>query len=250
MPPLSAVIITFNEERNIGRCLDSLQAVADDMVVVDSYSEDATVTIAQSKGARVVQHPFEGHIEQKNWAITQAKYPHIISLDADEALDEDLQGAVKEVKANFKADGYYLNRLTNYCGSWIRHGNWYPDRKLRLWDSRKGRWGGFNPHDTFILEEGCTTQRLPGHLLHYSFYTPDQHKQQIHKFTEISSKAALKSGKRSSVFRIVMSPLVKFLRGYIFKLGFLDGRAGWRIALWSAYATYLKYKKLKQLQRG
>jgi glycosyltransferase involved in cell wall biosynthesis len=247
---ISAVIITFNEERNIGRGLDSLQGVADEIIVVDSFSSDATEEIVNSKGATFISHKFEGHIEQKNWAIRQAKYPHVLSLDADEALDEHLRKAINTVKDNWQGEGYYLNRLTNYCGKWIRHGLWYPDRKLRLWDSRKGAWGGQNPHDTYILEEGSRSQHLSGHLLHYSFYTFEEHLKQIKKFTDISSAAAFNNGKRSSWLKIIVSPSLKFVRAYIFKLGFLDGKAGWMIARWSAYATYLKYTKLKALNHG
>jgi len=247
---VSALIITFNEERNIGRCLDSLQGVADEIIVVDSFSKDATQNIAISRGATFIEHAFPGHIEQKNYAISQAKYPHILSLDADEALDEHLREAIKKVKEDWQYDGYYLNRLTNYCGKWIRHGLWYPDRKLRLWDSRKGTWGGQNPHDTYILEAGAKTAQLPGHLLHYSIYTFEEHLKQIKKFTDISSAAAFKNGKRSSLLKIIISPTLKFVRAYIFKLGFLDGKEGWMIARWSAYATYLKYSKLKALENG
>jgi glycosyltransferase involved in cell wall biosynthesis len=245
---LSAVIITFNEERDIGRCLDSLHEIADEIVVVDSFSTDATQEIVKSKGATFITHKFEGHIEQKNWAIRQAQFPHILSLDADEALDEHLQNAIKTVKDNWQYDGYYLNRLTNYCGKWIRHGLWYPDRKLRLWDSRKGAWGGQNPHDTYILKKENQTFALKGHLLHYSIYSFAEHLKQIKKFTDISSAAAFKNGKRSSLLKIIFSPTLKFVRAYFFKFGILDGKEGWMIARWSAYATYLKYSKLKALQ--
>ena len=250
MPKISAVIITYNEERNIGRCLDSLAGIADDIVVVDSFSSDKTQEIVKAKGARFVQHSFEGHIQQKNWAISQAKFPHILSLDADEALDETLKQSILKVKENWQKDGYYLNRLTNYIGKWIRHGLWYPDQKLRLWDSRKGAWGGQNPHDTFTLNEGCSTGYLDGDLLHYSIYSLEEHLTQIRKFTDISSKAAYENGKRSNWLKIIFSPSLKFLRGYIFKMGFLDGKEGWMIARWSAYATFLKYRKLLKLQKG
>ncbi len=245
---ISAVIITYNEERNIGRCLDSLHGVADEIIVVDSFSSDATQDIALSKEATFIEHAFPGHIEQKNYAISQANYAHVLSLDADEALDDHLREAILSLKENWEYDGYYLNRLTNYCGKWIRHGLWYPDRKLRLWDSRKGAWGGQNPHDTYILEAGTKTKQLPGHLLHYSIYTFQEHLKQIKKFTDISSAAAYKNGKRSNLLKIILSPSLKFIRAYIFKLGFLDGKEGWMIARWSAYATYLKYTKLKALQ--
>lgn len=249
MLKISAVIITYNEERNIGRCLDSLQGIADDIVVVDSFSTDRTAAIVKEKGFRLVEHSFEGHIEQKNWAISQAQYPHVLSLDADEALDETLRQSILAVKANWDADAYYLPRLTNYCGKWIRHGLWYPDLKLRLWDSRKGTWGGQNPHDTFLMEAGARIRKLEGHLLHYSFYSFDEHLAQIKRFTDISSRAAFQKGKHSNWLKIIFAPSLKFLRAYFFRQGFLDGKEGWMIARWSAYATYLKYTKLRKIER-
>src|SRR6056297_3319413 len=173
---ISVVIITFNEEKNIKRCLASIQDVADDIVVVDSYSDDRTEALCKSYGARFITHTFHSHIDQKNWAITQAVYPHILSLDADESLSAELKESILEVKKDWEYDGYYFNRLTNYCGKWIRHTTWYPSRKLRLWDSRKGSWGGINPHDQFILEPGCTRKYLKGDILHYSYYQLDEHR--------------------------------------------------------------------------
>jgi glycosyltransferase involved in cell wall biosynthesis len=248
MPKLSVVIITFNEEKNIARCLESIQKVADDIVVIDSFSTDNTQEICIANGVRFIQHQFDGHIEQKNWAITQAKYPHILSLDADEALDKTLIKSILEIKNNWKYDGYYLNRLTNYCGKWIYHCGWYPDRKLRLWDSRKGKWGGTNPHDKYELAEGNkNTRNLKGNILHYSFYTIDDHFKQVEYFTDILAKGKYQKGDTASLLKLFMSPVVKFIRDYIIKVGFLDGRAGFTISRISAYATYLKYKKLRAL---
>jgi len=160
MPQLSVVIITYNEENNIGRCIDSILPIADDVVVIDSYSTDKTEEIVLTKSCRFIQHTFEGHIEQKNWAISQAKYKHILSLDADEALSPELQKEISSVKENWTKDGYYFNRLTNYCGKWIKHSGWYPDQKLRLWDSNKGSWGGTNPHDRYELQQGSSQNFL------------------------------------------------------------------------------------------
>ena len=137
---LSVVIITFNEERDIERCLKSVETVADEIVVVDSYSTDRTEEICKIYKARFIQHSFAGHIEQKNWAIGQASHPHILSLDSDEALDETLRQSILNAKENWQGAGYTMNRMTNYCGKWIRHCGWYPDQKLRLWESNKGRW--------------------------------------------------------------------------------------------------------------
>lgn len=248
MPKLSVVIITFNEEKNIARCIDSVEAIADDIVVVDSFSTDKTEELCKSRGVRFIQHKFEGHIEQKNWAITQALYPHVLSLDADESLDEKLKKSILEIKNNWQQDGYYINRLTNYCGTWVHHCGWYPDKKLRLWDSRKGAWGGTNPHDKYELVEGDTkTGHLEGDILHYSYYTKDDHYKQVYYFTEILAKAQYKEGKAASLFQLYFSPIVKFIRDYIIKLGVLDGKAGYGISRISAYASYLKYKGIRNL---
>jgi len=250
MLPLSAVIITFNEEKNIARCLDSLIGIVDDVVVIDSFSTDKTEEICKSKGVRFIQHVFEGHIQQKNWAITQAKFPHILSLDADEALDETLKQSILLLKNNWQKDGYYMNRLTNYCGKWIRHCGWYPDKKLRLWDSRKGHWTGTNPHDKYELLAGDNnTEHIKGDILHYSFYTIEQHLKQVDYFTTISSKALFEQGKKANALHLIINPAVKFFRDYIFKLGFLDGYFGFIVCKISAKATYLKYAKLKALLR-
>jgi len=250
MPQLSVVIITFNEERNIERCIKSLVGIADDVVVVDSYSTDKTKEICETLGARFVQHKFDGHIEQKNWAITQAKYPHVLSLDADEAIDETLKKSILSVKNNFTKDGYYMNRLTNYCGKWIHHCGWYPDKKLRIWDSRKGKWGGINPHDKYEMNDGDgNTGYLAGDILHYSYYSVNDHIKQTEYFSSISANALFKEGVKVSFVKLYISPLVKFIQSYILKLGFLDGKYGYIICKISAKATYLKYSKLKALYR-
>jgi glycosyltransferase involved in cell wall biosynthesis len=246
MRALSVVIITFNEERNIERCLLSVKAIADDIVVVDSFSTDRTKEICLRHGARFVEHKFEGHIEQKNFAITQAKYPFILSLDADEALDDILIKSIQEAKSLEGVDGYIMNRLTNYCGQWIKHSGWYPDRKLRLWDSRKGHWTGINPHDRYeLVDANAKTSHLKGDILHYSYYTIEDHYRQVEYFTNIAAKAYFEKGRKASIVKLIFNPVLKFISSYFFKLGFLDGSNGWRIARISAYATYLKYKKLK-----
>ena len=247
MPNISVVIITYNEERNIGRCLESVRGIADDIVVVDSFSTDKTGEICQQYGARFLKHAFEGHIEQKNWAIPHAKYPFILSLDADEVLSEELRNSILEVKKNWKYDGYYFNRLTNYCGKWIRHSSWYPSRKLRLWDSRKGKWGGTNPHDKFILERRSSKKFLKGNLLHFSYYSIHEHIQQINKFSDIVAISYHKEGRHASLLNIIFNPLWRLFRDYIIKLGFLDGFYGLIICVNSAHETFLKYSKLRRI---
>jgi glycosyltransferase involved in cell wall biosynthesis len=249
MAKLSVVIITYNEERNIGRCLDSVKDIADDIVVVDSFSTDGTEKICLEHGVRFIRHTFDGHIEQKNWAITQARYPHILSLDADELLSNRLKRSIREVKENWEFDGYYFNRLTNYCGKWIRYSSWYPSRKLRLWDSRKGMCGGMNPHDHFILEKGASRKFLKGDLLHYSYYSIYQHIEQINRFSDIAAKSFFAVGRKASWFNIIFHPLWRLFRDYIIKFGFMDGFFGLVISINSAHETFLKYSKLRKLNR-
>lgn len=249
MVNLSVVIITKNEEKNIGRCLDSVKSIADDIVVVDSFSTDSTETICKEKGARFIQNQFKGHIEQKNFAITQAKFSHILSLDADEALDETLQKSILDVKKNWKFDGYMMNRLTNYCGKWIKHCGWYPDAKLRLWDSSKGKWTGTNPHDRYELEKGGKIGSVKGEILHYSFYSIEDHLKQVNYFTNIAAAALYEKGKRPGILNLIISPSFKFFRDYVFKLGFLDGYYGLVVCIISSYATFIKYAKLESLYK-
>ena len=248
MPQISVVIITFNEEKNIARCLESVKDIADEIVVLDSFSKDQTKAICASYGVKFYEHAFDGHIQQKNRAITYASFPHVLSLDADEALDEILKKSIAAIKSNWTHDGYYMNRLTNYCGHWVRHCNWYPDTKLRLWDSRKGSWTGINPHDKYELKEGDkNTKHIKGDILHYSYYTQQDHYKQVDYFTNIASKAYIEAGKKAPFYKLFLNPVAKFIDHYLLHLGFLDGKAGYQISKISAYATYLKYKKIKNI---
>jgi glycosyltransferase involved in cell wall biosynthesis len=247
MVKISVAIITLNEERNIGRCLESVKEIADDVVVTDSFSTDKTEEICMQHGARFIKHRWEGYVEQKNVATDLALYDHILSLDADEALSPELLAAIKKVKENFDADAYTMNRLTNYCGHWIKHSGWYPDTKLRLFDRRKGRWEGLIIHEELKMQAGSVIKHLQGDLLHYSFYTIEEHRRQSEKFTTLGAEADFKKGKRASWYKIAFSAPVKFLQAFIFQLGFLDGKAGFTISRLSAAATYNKYVKLKKL---
>lgn len=247
---LSVVIITFNEERNIARCLESVKDIADEMVVVDSFSTDNTRKIAESFGAKVIEHPFEGHIQQKNYAITQATYPHQLSLDADEALTEELRQEIKKVKENWQSDGYRMNRLSNYCGQWIRHGGWYPDTKLRLFDSRKGAWGGTNPHDIFQMGKNSRIGFLKGDFLHFTYYSLKEHLDVSYRYADIMAGEMLKKNKKVGFLKKFASPFIKFLKIYFLKRGFLDGGLGLMIAWTAAYSTFLKYELYSQKRKN
>jgi len=246
---ISAVIITYNEERNIGRCLDSLSGVVDEIVVVDSYSSDRTEGICHSHNAVFIKHKFAGHIEQKNWAILQASSPYILSLDADEALSKELKTSILKVKENWTHDGYYFNRLTSYCGKWIRHTSWYPSRKLRLWDSRQGKWGGINPHDRYLMNRGARNKFLKGDLLHYSYYSVSEHLLQINSFSSIMARSYYEQGRRAGFFSMTMRPTWRFIKDFIFLRGFMDGYYGYIVSVNSAQEVFLKYLKLRNIYR-
>ena len=246
MVPLSVVIITYNEAANIARCLQALGNVADDVVVVDSFSTDTTVEICQQHGVRVIQHAFAGYVAQKNYATAQAKFDHVLQLDADEVLTEELRASIRAARQNWQHAAYSLARLTNYCGHWVRHGGWYPDRKLRLYDRRLGRWMGLLLHERYEVDAGQTTGLLVGDALHYSYHSVAQHVSQLNKFTSITAQELALRGKTNvTVFHLLLKPLWKFVHGYFFRLGLLDGFAGLCIAGISAWGVFLKFAKLK-----
>lgn len=245
---VSVVIITFNEERNIEDCLKSVLKVADEIVVVDSFSTDDTKSICERYNVRFIQNAFAGHIQQKNFAMRQASNDVVLSLDADERLDEKLIEEVLAIRSNFVADGYRVNRLNNYCGKFVHFGEWNPDWKIRLWDRRKGEWGGENPHDKVILASGHRGVKMKGRLLHFTYRTPSDHFLQMQKFSEIAANEAYKKGKDSNfIVHLILYPYFIFIKTYFLKLGFLDGKTGFILAVHAAYYRFLKYAKLGYL---
>lgn len=245
---ISGVIITYNEARNIARCLQSLQLVCDEILVLDSYSTDCTAQICHSFGVRFEQNTFEGHIQQKNQALQRASHPWVLSLDADEALSPELRASILALKKESPQKGAFtFNRLTNYCGKWIHHSGWYPDTKLRLVTKADAQWGGINPHDQLLPSKELQLQHLKGDLLHYSYYTKADHFKQIAYFSAIAAKELHARRIKSSIPTIIIKVGAQFIKSYFIKLGFLDGVAGWHIAVRSAYATQQKYQLLRKL---
>lgn len=247
MESLSVVIITLNEEKNIGRCLDSIKDIADEIIVIDSFSTDQTQKICDSYGATFIQKEWLGYVETKNFAIQQSSFNLILSLDADESLTDKLKNSVKLVKDNRNKDGYILNRLTNYCGQWIYHSGWYPDKKLRLFDKTKGGWHGVDIHEFVKMGKDTKVGKLDGDLLHYSYYSISQHIRQAFTFSEISANSFYKQGKKVGLATVLLAPVFRFFRDYILKLGMLDGYYGFVICKISAHATFLKYVMLRDL---
>jgi glycosyltransferase involved in cell wall biosynthesis len=245
---LSVVIITYNEEKNIERCLSSVAEVADEIVVIDSFSTDRTKEICIKNKVVFIEKEWMGYSESKNYGNTKASNNWILSLDADEALSKELINAILDFKKKPNSSCGKFNRLTNYCGSWIKHGGWYPDAKIRIFDRSVAKWSG-SIHEKLTFSTPTKVVHLAGDCLHYSYYNIEQHYAQADKFTTIAAKDLFERGKIPSYIKLYVSPIIKFVRDYLFKLGFLDGQAGFTIARISAYATYLKYAKTKQLQQ-
>lgn len=245
MIPLSAIIITLNEEKNIGRCIESVKNVADEIIVVDSFSTDRTKEICTSHGIRFIQNEWKGYSAQKNFAQDLASHNFIISLDADEALSNELSESISAVKNLDVIQIYSFNRLTNYCGKWIRHGGWYPDIKTRMYDRRKSKWEG-SIHERLLFPDGEKVTLLKGDCHHYTFYTVEEHRKQVEKFTTLMAEEEFSKGRQASWLRVVFGPVVKFIRDYIIRGGFIDGKEGFLISRISAYATFLKYSKLRK----
>jgi len=246
---LSAVVITLNEEQAIGRCLDSLRKVAEETVVVDSHSSDGTCAVAKEKGAKVLTHPFQGHIQQKNWAKEQAQHDYVLSLDADESLSNALSESILEVKKkNFQADGYTFNRLNFYCGRAVKTCGWYPDKKLRLWNRKKGEWRGRNPHDKFEMTPGARIEHLSGDILHDTYPTHESFLAQVDKFATISAQELQAEHALFLFVKMLVSPPFKFLKNYLVKRGFTDGATGLTICYHQSREVLLKYSRAIKLK--
>jgi glycosyltransferase involved in cell wall biosynthesis len=247
---ISATVITYNEEKKIIPCLESLLAVADEIVVVDSYSSDRTEEMCKSFGVRFIKHEFQGYVSQKNYAMEQATYDCILSLDADERLSPRLIQSILEIKNNWgNYHGYAFNRFNNYCGKWIRFCGWYPDRKIRLWDRRKAKWSGTDPHDKVVIDKQYV-KRVPGDILHYAYFTVDEHLRQMNRFAEVAARAKFAKGERPVfIIHVLLNPLFKFVRKYIFQLGFLDGYYGFVFCAAASSLNFFKYLKLYEYSR-
>lgn len=249
MKKISATIIALNEERNIERCLKSLQGVADEIIVVDSFSKDKTVDICEKYGAKVFQHPFEGYGSQKNFAVSQASFDFILSLDADEALSEALKKSLLAVKTDETPDAFKCRRLNNFCGKWIRHGGWYPDRQLRFWDRNAGSWNESKVHEKVELKPGVRLGNLKGDLLHYSYDSFEEYIRQMNKYSDLKAEESIRRGKKANQLKLIFKPVGKFLTNYFYKLGFLDGYYGFVLAGSAAYADFVTHVKMKEKLR-
>ena len=246
---LSACVITFNEADRIEACLRSL-SFCDETVVVDSHSTDATREIAASLGARVIERDWPGYRSQKQFAVDAAGNDWVLCLDADERVTDPLRAELVALRlADFPgAAGWSLPRITDYFGRFLRHGNAYPDRLVRLFDRRRGGWHGLEIHENTRVEGPVL--RLSGHLEHYSYRGLTDHLNRMQRYADLMAQALYGLGRRCGLTPVLLNPLWRFVRGYVFRLGFLDGWRGLVFALVEANYVRRKYLGLFIRSRG
>jgi glycosyltransferase involved in cell wall biosynthesis len=244
---LSVVIITYNEEANIGRTLESVQPLVKDgpgeIIVVDSGSTDRTVGIAESYGAKVFVEEWKGYAAQKNSAIQKASGDWILSLDADEELDGELQKALADTKLDAEFGGLWIPRKNAFLGRWMKHGGFWPDPKLRLFRRGAGAFQDQKVHET-IKVEGKTGKIRHGAILHHSYPTLSDYIDHMNRYSSLGAEMAAAKGQRGNLSNIVLRPFFTFIYNYVLRLGFLDGREGLLLHLYHAVYVSWKYAKV------
>jgi glycosyltransferase involved in cell wall biosynthesis len=240
---ISAVVVCYNERDNIEQCLKSL-SWTDEIVVVDSFSTDGTAELCKKYTDRVYQREWPGYIEQKTYAVSLVKNEWVFSLDSDEVVTDILRD---EILTRLSADknemnGYYVKRHSFYLGRWINHGGWYPDYKLRLFKKDEVFHGGENPHDRYFVKG--KTAKLKGEIEHYTYKDISDQLSTIDRFSEIASEGLYIRDSRFALIKMLFKPPASFLETYVYKLGFLDGLAGFIISVLTSYYVFVKYAKL------
>jgi len=250
---ISACIITLNEERNLPRCLKSVAPLADEILVVDSGSTDATLDIAAKFGARVVGQDWLGYVGQKNFALDNASHSWVLSIDADEEISPELATAIERIKNDIPADapgapnGYQFSRIVFYRGRWIRHGDWYPDRLVRLFRRTEARFAGGHVHEKLELRGGHPI--LPGHLHHFTYEDASDRADRCARYAALWAQSAHEQHRRAHAWSPPLHALARWGKGFLLKGGFLDGAIGWDIATGNAREVWLKYQLLWKITR-
>ena len=244
--PLSVCMISGAEAHRIGRTLESVAGWTSEIVVVlNEDVRDGTEEIARQHGAQIFREPWKGHVAQKNSAAQKATQEWLLGLDADEVVAPELRAALERLLADAPraraCTAYRVARCTFYCGRWIRHGDWYPDRKVRLWQRGRARWGGIDPHDQLQVDGAIGDLR--GQLLHYSMDSVEHQIQKMLRYANDFAAGCRAQGRRVSWFDLLLRPPWRFCRSFIFKRGFLDGWQGLSVAWMTAFYTFLRYSK-------
>lgn len=242
MHKLSVAIITFNEESCIEACLDSVASVADEIIVLDSFSSDKTVELAKSKGAKVFQQKFAGYSQQKQDAVSLCNNDYILALDSDEQLSPTLLTNIQSLKnKGFKYAAFQVNRLNFVGDRAVKTCGWYPDKKIRLWDRKKGAWGGQNPHDKIVMQHGVQAKQLHGDLLHFTYPTIEDMIKQSDKFARVAANELKHKNTFYLLLKLIFSAPIRFFKTYFIRRGFIDGKLGWLICFNQTREVLLKY---------
>lgn len=244
----SVIILTLNEEKNIERAILSAQQISDDIIVCDSFSSDNTKDICLKYKVNFIQHKWLGYGSQRNFAVEQAKYHWIFCLDADEEITKALANEIKTLHFDNKNEVFYIKRLNNFCGKWIKYGLWGRDKVLRIYNKETTQWDKKPVHETLELNALHQVTYLENKLLHYSYANELELKQKTEKYAKLATQNLLRDGKQANFFDVLCRPFFKFVVNYIFRFGFLDGKVGFTIAKYQFKETQLKYKKTQPNQ--
>lgn len=248
-PSISGVVICFNEERRIARCLESLR-FCDELVVVDSNSTDATVSIVSRYTDKLITQPFLGYVKQKNFALERATSEWVVCLDADEALSDELSAAIQSAIAQAGPDvaGFVLDRVTYFLGVWHDAGEWYPDRQMRVFRRVRGHWTGRDPHDRVELDGAV--RPLAGRLLHWNYADLADHIRTIDNFSRRQAEGMHAEGLRFRLRDLVLRPPFRFVKGFLIRGGWRKGLPGFLVSVSTAYYVFMKYAKLWELEQA
>ncbi len=247
MQAISATLIAHNEEHNIAEALQSLSWV-DEVVVVDSGSSDDTLGICRRYTDKIFHRDWTGYVDQKNFAVENAQHDWIFSLDADERVSPDLRVEIQELASRgFSKTGYKIPRVAFFMGRWIRHGDWYPDHQLRLFNRRHGKWGGGRVHESVKLQEAPGF--LKGEIYHYTYRSLSDYLRRLEIYSNLAAFDYQQKGKSAAFSFLLISPLATFIKAYLLKRGFMDGTPGFAVAVMGAVSVFFKYAKLYELQR-
>ena len=250
MNTISIVVITFNEAKNIIRCLNSVKLIADEIIIIDSNSTDTTELACKQFNATFIKRSFTNYADQRNAAFEFATMEYLFFLDADEELSEHLIHVIQKLKqAGMDKDAYKVNRFNNFCGKWIKHGMWYPERMVRMIKNGKGKWMG-RIHETLQPIGGASMQLLKGDLLHYSYNQIDSLVSKLNHYTTLQALEMQEMNKKATLFKLYINPIWAFINGYFIKLGFLDGWEGYVIHKSISFQTMIKYAKLRKLNQS
>lgn len=246
MRKLSVVMITKNESRNIDRCLKSLYDIADDIVVLDARSTDNTQQICLNYNVNFQKREWTDFSDARNYAASLAANDFILAIDADEVLSKELNHEINALKDLNENAVYRFNRMTNFCGKFIKHSGWFPDWKTRIYDRRIAKWEGL-VHEKLIFDKSIKIEKIKGLCYHYSFESEEAFRVKSESYAALAAQSDFQHSKHSSLYSLYLKPAIKFLVGYVVKFGWLDGREGMTIAKMSAHSTRLRYQILQQL---